>query len=60
MVKEDTHFAKSVRWAQLFDGPIEPRPGPIFPMAEAAAVNDVSTSKPVIEKITDVITNIKI
>ena len=49
MVKEDTHFAKSVRCAQLFDGPIEPKPGPIFPMAEAAAVNEVSTSNPVIE-----------
>ena len=35
------HLAKSVRCPQLPVGPIAPRPGPIFPMAEAEAVKDV-------------------
>ena len=50
MQKLVNHFAISVRWPQLFIGPIEPRPGPIFPIAEAEAVNDVIKSNPVVDK----------
>ena len=44
------HLAKSVRYPQFSDGPIAPRPGPIFPMAEAEAVKDVIKSNPVVDK----------
>ena len=59
MQKLVNHLAKSVRCPQLSDGPIPPSPGPIFPMAEAAAVKDVIKSRPVVDKIIAVRINIK-
>ena len=58
--KQVNHLAKSVRFPQLSDGPIAPSPGPIFPIAEAAAVKDVIKSRPVVDKINAVKINIKI
>ena len=55
-----SHFAKSVRCPQLPEGPIEPNPGPILPIADADAVKAVSTSNPVKDKKIAVNTKINI
>ena len=42
MQKQDTSLVTLLSPPQLEVGPISPNPGPIFPIAEAEAVNEVS------------------
>ena len=60
MQKLVNHFAKSVRWPQLLDGPIEPIPGPTLPREEADAVIDDIKSNPVEDNVNAVIIKINI
>ena len=60
MQKEDIHFAGDGRCPQLSVGPIDPKPGPILPKDEAAAVKEVIISEPKQANKIDATTKIKI
>ena len=50
MSADNTHFAAGGRTAKLPVGPTAPKPSPVFPMADAVALNAVIRSIPIADK----------
>ena len=51
--KHDIHFKEECKCPQFSEGPMVPNPGPILPIDEAEALNDVIISISNIENITE-------